>query len=83
MAVGFCINPNPLVYMRYSKDELRRFLSYDPMEIIPLIEERIEAEKITLQVNQILKDKHACIATEHRIADAEILILILRGYLPT
>jgi hypothetical protein len=71
--------------MRYTNEDIRRFLNYvDPMELIPLIEERIQAEKINLQVNQILNDKHACIAIEHRIADAEILILILRGwYLPS
>lgn len=69
--------------MRYSKDEIKKILNYvHPMDLIPLIEERIQEEKVALQLNHILNDKRASIATEHRIADAEILILVLRGYLP-
>lgn len=69
--------------MRYTNDDINNFLKHtDPKDIIQVIEERIAEEKLALQINQILRNKLVCIEIEHRIADAEILILMIRGYLP-
>lgn len=46
------------------------------------IEERITLEKLNLEINTILGYDSECIAIKHRIADAEIISLILSGDLP-
>lgn len=67
-----------------SQEDFNQFLQRrDPKTFINIIEEAIELEKINLQIHQSLHNKAACIECKHRIADCELLILVLRGYLPS
>lgn len=50
--------------------------------IVAAIERRIESERINLQFYSIIGDQPECIKSKIKIADAEIILLRLGGYLP-
>lgn len=50
--------------------------------IIAAIKEQIEIEKLNLEANRILGNESECMAIQHRIADAWIMLLTFRGDLP-
>jgi hypothetical protein len=52
---------------------------FDATTMISIIEEGIAIEKINLQVNEVLNNNTECIRIKHRIADAKIVLLLLRG----
>lgn len=50
--------------------------------VIAALKEQIEIEKLNLEANRILGNESECMAIKHRIADAKIKLLTIRGYLP-
>lgn len=52
------------------------------LSLIAAIEEQIKQEKLNLEANRILGNESERLASWHRIADAEIMLLTLSGYLP-
>jgi hypothetical protein len=53
----------------------------DRPSITSLLEDAIESEKINLNTNIILRNASECIRIKHRIADAKLLLIALRGNL--
>ena len=56
--------------------------SIDPNRIGSIIEHGISMEKLNLEAHQTLGNENECLKSKHRIADAKIFLLILRGELP-
>jgi hypothetical protein len=55
----------------------------NPSIVVPFIENEIKADQIALQANQILHNDAECLKIRHRIADAELLLLIIRRNPPS
>jgi hypothetical protein len=55
----------------------------NPARVIPVIEQGINLERVNLEAHSVLGDEYECMNIKHRIADAQILLLILNGDLLT
>lgn len=54
----------------------------DPTLIERIIKNNIYMEQLNLQAHKSLGNEMECLLIKHRIADAEIALLVLEGYLP-
>jgi hypothetical protein len=52
----------------------------DPVIAIPIIEQSIMEEELTLEANQILFNKDACYDSKERIVDLKMILSILRNW---
>lgn len=50
--------------------------------VIAAIEDQIKIETLNLEANRILGNESECLAIKHKIADAKIMLLTIKGYLP-
>lgn len=51
---------------------------FDPSEVIRVIEEGLQVEKLNLEANKAIKNEIAVLILEHRITEAEIFLSFLR-----